>query len=80
MHGRDRPASLWIGCLLVGMLVRPSLAQDPQAAGEHTDLQRHRQAPCASLTEEERRQTEHCKTDEEQREDEYRARVKAREE
>lgn len=79
MHGRDRPASLWIGCLLVGTLVRPAMAQDTQAAGEHTDLQRHRQTPCASLSEEERRKTDRCKTDAEKQEDDYRARVKARE-
>jgi hypothetical protein len=80
MHGRDRPAWLWIGCLLVGTMARPASAQDPQAAGEHTDLARQREARCASLNETERRKTEACKTDEERREDEYEERLKAREE
>jgi len=79
MHGRDRPVLLWIGCLLVGFMAEPALAQDPQAAGEHTDLQRQRTVYCASLTESVRRQTDICKTDEEIAEDEYQARLKARE-
>lgn len=79
MHGWVRGAPLGIGCLLV-LLAEPARAQDPQVtAGEQTDLQRRREARCASLTESERRKTDICKTDEERREDEYQARVKQRE-
>ena len=80
MHGRDRPASLWIGCLLVGVMAGPALAQDPQAVGEHTSLQRGTNVQCASLNDPDRRSSDPCPADAQATQDEYEKRKKAQEE
>ena len=80
MHGRDRPASLWIGCLLVGVMAGPALAQDPQAVGEHTGLQRGTNVQCASLNDPDRRPSDPCPDDGQAPQDEYEKRKKAQEE